>query len=161
MVIDDFPQRRKPIHLPTNYSLNSSIIIFVTVCTKSRKKILVTEEKHALIRSCWIKSDRWVVGRYMMLPDHIHFFVAPTSYGMDSLKKWVQYWKSLVSKEWPDPNEYPIWQDSFWDRQLRRRESYYEKWEYVVNNPVRHGLVQKAEDWPYQGTINEFFWSGD
>ncbi len=28
-----------------------------------------------------------------------------------------------------------------------------QKWEYVRDNPVRHGLVASAEEWPYQGEI--------
>jgi len=33
-------------------------------------------------------------------------------------------------------------------RQLHRAESYEEKWNYVRNNPVRHGYVSRVEDWP-------------
>jgi hypothetical protein len=36
---------------------------------------------------------------------------------------------------------------------LRSSESYSEKWDYVVANPVRAGLVRRAEDWPFQGEI--------
>ncbi|PYJ59756.1 MAG: hypothetical protein DME74_11770 [Verrucomicrobia bacterium] len=50
------------------------------------------------------------------------------------------------------------WQRDFWDRQLRRGESYAEKWKYVENNPVRHGHVQRAEDWLYQGELNVLHW---
>jgi hypothetical protein len=39
----------------------------------------------------------------------------------------------------------------FFDHVLRRQESYDEKWEYVKLNPVRGGLVQNSEDWPWQG----------
>ena len=51
-----------------------------------------------------------------------------------------------------------IWQREFWDRQLRRVESYEEKWQYVRNNPVRHGFVSRAEDWPYQGELDVLEW---
>jgi hypothetical protein len=27
-----------------------------------------------------------------------------------------------------------------------------------VNNPVRHGYVAHAEDWPYQGELNVLQW---
>ena len=37
-------------------------------------------------------------------------------------------------------------------------ESYDDKWEYVRNNPVRHGYATKADDWPYQGELNELRW---
>ena len=33
-------------------------------------------------------------------------------------------------------NQTPILQRDYWDRQLRRNESYSQKWKYVVNNPV-------------------------
>ena len=32
---------------------------------------------------------------------------------------------------------------------LRDAESYAQKWQYVRENPVRQGLVERAEDWPY------------
>jgi putative transposase len=52
----------------------------------------------------------------------------------------------------------PIWQRDFWDTQLRRNESYEEKWHYVIENPVRAGFVNNSEDWPYQGEINVLDW---
>src|SRR4051794_11733079 len=59
---------------------------------------------------------------------------------------------------WPYREQAPIWQREAWDTQLRRQESYASKWEYVVNNPVRAGLTKRAEDWPYQGELNELRW---
>ena len=50
------------------------------------------------------------------------------------------------------------WQVGKWDTRLRRSESYHDKWEYVRHNPVRKGLVTRAEDWPYQGMLNELRW---
>ncbi len=32
------------------------------------------------------------------------------------------------------------------------------KWEYVRNNPFRKGLVANADDWPYQGVLNDLEW---
>ncbi|MFA6561842.1 MAG: hypothetical protein WCV00_08035 [Verrucomicrobiia bacterium] len=46
-----------------------------------------------------------------------------------------------------------IWQPGFFDHLIRNTESYSEKWNYVRENPVRAGLVERAEDWPYQGEI--------
>ena len=40
------------------------------------------------------------------------------------------------------PNDRPIWQRHFWDTQLRRGESYDQKWDYVMQNPVRAGLAE-------------------
>jgi putative transposase len=52
----------------------------------------------------------------------------------------------------------PLWQRDFWDTQLRRSDGYDAQWEYVQHNPVRHGLVENAKDWPYQGEIHVLDW---
>ena len=46
-----------------------------------------------------------------------------------------------------------LWQPGFFDHLLRHDESYSEKWLYVRENPIRNGLVEKWEDWPYRGEI--------
>lgn len=38
------------------------------------------------------------------------------------------------------------------------RRQYETKWEYVRNNPLRHGLVTAVDDWPYAGELNVFEW---
>jgi putative transposase len=103
------------------------------------------------------QASTWLVGRYVILPDHVHLFCAPNGIDAPSLERWMRYWKSLVTKNLNAESE-TIWQRHHWDRQLRRGESYGEKWEYVCNNPVRHGLVERAIDWPFQGELNELRW---
>ncbi len=49
----------------------------------------------------------------------------------------------------------PHWQKGFFDHVVRSEDSYEGSWQYVRENPVRKGLVEKAEDWPYQGELNE------
>jgi hypothetical protein len=50
------------------------------------------------------------------------------------------------------------WQSLKWDTRLRRSENYQEKWSYVRENPVRKGLIAKADDWPYHGMLNVLPW---
>jgi len=85
------------------------------------------------------------------------FFCAPGDPTVP-LKAWVKYWKSMASRRWPRREEQPIWQKDFWDTQLRRDESYMEKWSYVLQSPVRNGLVAVPEDWPYAGELNVLSW---
>ena len=67
-------------------------------------------------------------------------------------------WKAHVRRGWPYQEDEPIWERSFWDHQLRNGDSYDVKWLYVRNNPVRHGLVKNADDWPFQGKVNDLAW---
>jgi len=92
------------------------------------------------------------LGRYVIMPDHLHFFVA----GDDDFKLgvWVGTLKRIISQQVaPSHSAEPIWQRGFFDHVLRSYESYSEKWNYVRDNPVRAGLVKAADEWPYAGEV--------
>jgi putative transposase len=89
---------------------NRSVIVFITVCTKNRKHILARPEIHGLLLQSWATADTWSVGSYMVLPDHIHLFCSPAKHDAPNVKRWVGYWKSLSSKNWPYPSDKPVWQ---------------------------------------------------
>jgi len=150
--------RRHPAHQPVVERTNRSSIVFVTVCSKGRKPVFARTAVHDLMVMAWKKADQWTVGSYVLMPDHVHFFCSPVGHEYPPLKKWITFWKTMVSREWPNPLEQPIWQSDFWDTQLRKGDSYGEKWHYVRNNPVRAGLVERVDDWPHQGTIQALFW---
>jgi putative transposase len=154
------PFRKSPIHLPIIETFNRPVIVFVTVCSHSRKAILCKPDVHQLLIDAWMKADYWRLGRYVIMPDHIHLFCSPTVPDFPELKTWVRYWKSISSRSWPRRDEQPIWQRSFWDTQVRKGKSYEEKWEYVRQNPVRAGLCGISEVWPFQGELNVLEWSG-
>jgi putative transposase len=69
--------RRHPVHLSPSEKQNRAIIIFVTACSAKRRKVFATAEAHAAIVTAWNEASRWLVGRYVIMPDHVHFFCAP------------------------------------------------------------------------------------
>jgi REP element-mobilizing transposase RayT len=148
--------RRHPAHWPAFDVANRSIVVFLTVCVRDRRHLLARPEIRELMIATWRDSADWLVGRFVLMPDHLHLFCAPAGRESAPLANWVRFWKSRSSSIWPFPGEKPAWQADFWDRQLRRTDRYARKWEYVVNNPVRAGLCLRAEDWPYQGELVEF-----
>lgn len=154
----DSPVRRNPIHHDPHEVFNRPVIVFLTVCTKSKKPILANKKVHGLLREAWSTADSWLVGRYVLMPDHLHLFCSPTMGTSVTLTQWVSFWKSHTARHWPDPGDTPVWQRDFWDTQLRKEESYSNKWQYLLENPMRAGLVTNAMDWPYQGEIHELNW---
>ncbi len=150
--------RRKPAVMPLIQTGNLSEIIFVTVCTKDRKPLLGNDSAHHLLIDAWKTADHWQVGRYVIMPDHVHLFCAPAKRDALPVRRWISYWKSLVTQSWPEPDDKPLWLTRAWDTQLRHGDSYSGKWHYVRNNPVRHGIVKDAADWPYQGELNVLRW---
>jgi REP-associated tyrosine transposase len=127
-------------------------LYFVTMCTIHRQKISDLRTAHHVFES-YIRRARdefsIAVGRYVIMPDHVHFFVR----GNDdfNLAKWVNGLKRAISVSLGATKKCPLWQRGFFDHVLRNDESYTEKWKYVRENPVRVGLVQRTDDWPYQG----------
>jgi len=156
-ITPEFPDRKHPAHWPTADRSNRTIIVFLTICTKDRRPLLATAEKHRLLLEAWRSADRWIVGRYIIMPDHLHLFCAPGSYPPTPLASWIRFWKTFVSKA-SERTGGSLWQRDYWDTQLRRSESYAMRWEYVRDNPVRAGLDVSSEQWPYQGVVRELRW---
>jgi putative transposase len=73
------PQRKKPAHFPTVEVGFRSIIVFLTVCTHRRKSLLANEEAARRLIAAWQAANFWRVGRYMIMPDHVHLFCAPNN----------------------------------------------------------------------------------
>jgi putative transposase len=150
----DLPQRAHPAHGVAR-ELNKPTIVFLTVCTKGRQRWLASEDVHDLLRSVWSAATAWLVGRYVIMPDHLHLFAGPNGLEIP-FDNWVRYWKSQFTRLHNDPSH--RWQSDHWDRRLRDGESYEDKWEYVRLNPVRHGLIDRADDWRYAGELNVLPW---
>jgi len=41
---------------------------------------------------------------------------------------------------------------------VRSLQEYREKWTYMMENPVRKGLVTQWEDWAWRGRVHDFSW---
>ncbi len=150
-------RRRAPPH--PDPIARRSVIIFLTVCTANRRPLLANPAAAATLHRAWRAADAWAIGRYAIMPDHLHLFCAPLRMEV-TLTQWVRFWRSLASLRWPYPDQQPIWQPDFWDTQLRRGDDYEAKWEYVRQNPVRHGYVATPEAWPFAGEIAVLDWEG-
>jgi putative transposase len=153
------PKRKLPPHFPGIDRHNEAVIHFVTVCTKDRRALLASELMHQILLEAWTAADSFLVGRYVLMPDHIHLFCAPVNPGPEYMEPWIRYWKSLATRRLPNVEKGQLWQRDFWDTQIRRGENYASQWDYVRFNPVRHGLVRDSTDWPYQGEVHPFDWT--
>ena len=142
----------RPPRLDEIFQRYDSPLFFVTICTIHRRKIGNLRIAHAAFAKYIARglADFGVaVGRYVIMPDHMHFFVCG---GPEfKLGQWVNGLKRSMSVALGATKKSPIWQPGFFDHLLRNDESYGQKWEYVQNNPVREKLVSRAEEWPYQG----------
>ena len=151
------PTRKRPAHPAPLERSDRPTVLMVTTCVKGRRSLLARDEVHSLLRDVWLRADHWQVNRYILMPDHVHFFCCPAR-SQTSYKTWREFWRATATREWPFPNEGPIWLRDDWDTQMRSAEQFTEKWHYVRENPVRKGLVARAEDWPCWGEVFPFVW---
>jgi REP element-mobilizing transposase RayT len=140
-------------------------VYFVTFNTHTRVNLLATPEAHeGFIDYCRRSHEfRIGVGRYVLMPDHIHVFVCFGIGCTMTLGVWMKGLKRQLDRILLSTGRKPVnrpgqklrsfWQPGFHDHLLRSDESYAAKWEYVFQNPVRAGLVSRAEEWPYAGEI--------
>ena len=152
------PRRKTPAHMSLVETGNRSSIVYLTLCAKDRKRLFDRREAHACLLDAWKEAQLWRVGKYVLMPDHLHLFCSPATFPPIPMRRWITYWKSMATRRWPWANELPIWQADAWDRQLRSGDSYSEKWNYVRENPVREKLCTTPEAWPFQGELSVLQW---
>lgn len=141
----------KPRRLEWIFQRYDPPLYFVTLCAKDRRKVLANgAAQFAMIAYGKNGASRgFALGRYVIMPDHIHLFVRGTL--EFELGKWISGLKRVVAAAVSGGRG--IWQRGFFDHVIRNSESYSEKWEYVRLNPVRAGLVANPDEWPFQGEI--------
>ena len=75
-MIEEEAGRKHPVHpTPAHERFNAPIIVFVIVWTKDRELLLANAETQALLRDAWDAADALLVGRYVIMPDHLHLSV--------------------------------------------------------------------------------------
>jgi REP element-mobilizing transposase RayT len=146
--------------LRVTHTARTRPLFFVTICTQARQALLANEQVHQRFVEFCRKSPEVAqvfVGRYVLMPDHIHVFVSCE--GSQSLSRWGKALKGFLAKAWREAGlAAPFWQEGFFDHMMRSGESYGAKWDYVFQNPVRAGLVADAREWKWAGEIERLSW---
>ena len=148
------PFNKRPVH-GVKFVEGQPTVIFDAICTKEKMPWLASEIVHQQLVKIWKEARFWLVGRYVIMPDHIHLFAWATEDSIE-YEKWVRYWKSMFTRRHKIPEH--RWQTDHWDRRMRNESAYEEKWNYVKENPIRSGLVAGGENWPYQGEVFQLRW---
>ena len=92
-----------------------------------------------------------MVSDYVLMPDHLHLFCAPRDFKF-TIERWTGFWKDRFAKMRLGLGHF---QGGGFHHRLRDDESYGQKWQYAIENPVRKGLVARTQDWPFCGRVHE------
>jgi len=122
-------------------------VYFITVCCaeRGRNSLAVPHTAQELLESIVHRNleHKWFTHLFVIMPDHVHALLSfgPTA---KSITSTIRAWK-----HWTAYRLGIAWQRDFFEHRLRHDESRREKADYLLNNPVRAGLVQTAHEWPY------------
>ena len=100
------------------------------------------------------RASRVTLHAYCLMPDHVHLLASPN--GGDSVISFVQAFKGRSTRlAWEFGHAGTIWQPRFYDHFLREEEDIPRAVEYILNNPVRKGLVSNWHDYHWCGTSGD------
>jgi len=126
--------------------------VFLTVCTEKRSPWLAQTEVHQALHQIWKdRATAWLVSDYILMPGHLHLFCAPKDLKF-AIERWISFWKDQFTKEGVALGTFPA---GGFHHRLRDEESYSDKWQYASENPVRQGLAQRPEEWPFRGRVHD------
>ena len=143
----NLPQRRPlPHDVPLWVDPQKSVYFITINCRERRTNQLARSEIAVpLLDSVRFRNEQfiWFAYLFLVMPDHIHALLSfPPS--QDTLQKTVSSWKRWTARQWGI-----VWQRDFFEHRLRDDESWREKADYILANPVRKGLVKASEEWQY------------
>jgi putative transposase len=97
------------------------------------------------------EEDQFAVLAHCFMPDHLHLVMEGCHQSSD-LRRFVKVAKQRVDYTFRTQlGIRNVWQEGYYERVLRSDEATDVVVRYVLNNPVRAGLVERAEDYPFSG----------
>ena len=97
-----------------------------------------------------VGAYNWLLQTWAVFSNHYHF-IAKSPENAKSLKPMIQRFHSQSARQLNDfdnTSSRNVW-FQYWDTCLTYEKSYYARLNYVNNNPVKHGLVKNAEQYPF------------
>ena len=143
-----YEYRRRLPHYQSDYKA-----LFVTFNTYCRW-ILPESARAIVFEAClYANRKRFNLHGLVVMPDHVHLVYTPLAdeNGPFSVAEIMQAIKSASAHRINQAlgRKGCVWQQESFDRVLRREESIEMKVEYVLNNPVRSGLVRLPGEYPW------------
>jgi putative transposase len=140
------PFIRKPLDHGAHFEGRFGATYFITICCRERHRNQLCRSAVAnsifQTAALYDQQQKWYLLLLLLMPDHLHALISiggDTSLGdiNSSFKRATTKFAGVS------------WQRNFFDHRLRRDEGLRQKAEYICENPVRAGLVNQANDWPW------------
>jgi putative transposase len=126
---------------------------FLTFCTYQRW--ILPDWARSIVLDACVRAHHWTIDlrTVVVMPDHVHMIFFPEIdkersevYSLARITKAIKGTSAhLINRELGSFGR--IWQEESFDRVLRLSEKVDEKIAYILDNPVRKGLVRSPEEY--------------
>src|ERR1700677_4170171 len=135
--------------------LSSERVFFATTKTSMARRILQSERNAMLLIEVLrsnVAAGRFELHDFVVMPDHLHLLMRiPSNMTIERAMQLVKGGFSYrLRKEYGFQGE--VWQRGFSEVRVNDRQSWLRYREYIGQNPVKAGLVDSAEQYPYSYT---------
>jgi thiamine-phosphate pyrophosphorylase len=116
------------------------------------RKIVLDHAKHGA-------GKFYALAAAVVMPDHVHLMLQPRQ--AFDLSRVLKGMKGVSARLVNDSRgeHGNLWQDESWDRIMRDQAEFDEKLQYMLNNPVKRGLVE--DPWAYDGWYYNAEWEAE
>lgn len=138
---------------------------FFTLVTSERAPILTTTFARSLLREVTSECRRqwpFEIEAVVLMSDHLHTVWRLPEGDTEYSKRWG-WLKKEFTKKWlaaggserristsrQRDRRSGVWQRRFWEHVIRDERDLVRHLDYIHYNPVKHGLVGRAVDWPW------------
>jgi len=95
------------------------------------------------------RDRSWHPLHWVIMPSHLHILYIGGQVGMKELMRGFKHWTGTQGNRILERAGERFWQDEWFDHWSRSVDETDRIAHYIRQNPVRAGLVQSSEDWPY------------
>lgn len=126
------------------YIITASTLNHTRFLADFRAKALLRDKLKELALKFQITLRAWVI-----LDNHYHLLFK-THHGQDLRRFFAQLHGSTAWQlnTWAGVRGRQLWHN-YWDTCIRDETGYWTRFNYIHQNPVKHGYVQNTADWPF------------
>ena len=133
----------------------SGRIYLLTTVTHRRKPVfrditaghILVDEFNSISVSGLADNLAWII-----MPDHFHWLITLNNIRLDQLMRQVKSRSAIAINKYLKTGS-KFWQKGYHDHALRKDEDVRTVAQYMIENPIRAGLVENIDDYPLWGSI--------
>jgi REP element-mobilizing transposase RayT len=127
---------------------------FLTFCCRERLSVFrdaqIAEQTLAQFRRT-STLEEFAILAYCLMPDHAHLLVEGLCQDSD-FKRFAKMVKQRSGGAYARTRHARLWQEGYYERVLREEDDARALARYILNNPVRAGLVESPEEYSFIGS---------